>query len=71
MEISKRKELAAYLRWGDLTLIAKLANVSRENSRELDRRQGKEKHSRAPYVITVANKRKAQIEQLVNAEICN
>lgn len=30
MELEKRTELSSYLRWGDLTKIAKIANVSRK-----------------------------------------
>lgn len=70
MEITKRKELATYLRWGDITNLAKLAGVDKSTIHLW--LNGKVKKSTAqPFIIALVKKRKEEIDRLVNAETSN
>lgn len=68
MELEKRKELSSYLRWGDCTKIANLAKVSRKTVENW--LNGTVKNSTvSPYVIALAEKRKREIEELLEREM--
>lgn len=68
MELTKRRELSTYLRWGDCTKIANLAKVSRKTVENW--LNGTVKNSTvAPYVIAVAEQRKREIEELVKNQM--
>jgi DNA-binding transcriptional regulator YdaS (Cro superfamily) len=70
MELKERKDFEKFLRWGDKTAIAKLARVSRMT---LDRwLKGEVVVSTVePYFIAYAMKRKQEIEQRMEALVCN
>lgn len=74
MDNEKRKEMAAYLKWGDTTKIAKLAKVSRRTVEGW--LSGSIKKSVVePYFVALVNKRKEQVdrevEELFQAETLN
>jgi DNA-binding transcriptional regulator YiaG len=65
MNPKERKKLRKYLRWGDIKKIALAANMSSNNVRRWF--DGDSKNSAIePYIITVVNKRRAEIEQSTN-----
>ncbi|WP_052594105.1 hypothetical protein [Aureispira sp. CCB-QB1] len=66
MEIEKRKKIAMYLRWGDKTEIATLANVSRQTVERWIK--GETVSSTVePYIIAFSNKRKEEVERRLAA----
>lgn len=70
MEIEERKKLAAYLRWGDITRIAKAAKVDKSTI-HLWLKGKIQKSTAQPFVVAFANKRKEQVEDSVNAQLSN
>lgn len=68
MDLEKRKELSSYLRWGDLTKIAKLAGVTRKTV-ENWLNGTVNKSTASSYIIALARKRKEEIEQLIATEM--
>ena len=70
MEVDKRKELSKFLRWGDKTQIAELANVSKQTVQYWF--SGKIKNSAVEqYVLLFVEKRKQEIENRLNAFVSN
>lgn len=66
MELEKRKELAKYLRWGDKTAIAKLANVERQTVERWIK--GDTKTSTVePYIVEFAKRRRMEVERRMEA----
>lgn len=70
MEVEKRKEIGSYLRWGDITLIARIAGVDKSTIHLWLKGEVK-KSTAQPFIIEFAKKRKEQVERLVNAEMSN
>lgn len=61
IELEKRKEIAKNLRWGDAALIAKLAGVTRQTVERYLRGEVS-KSSIEPYIIKIAEQRKAELD---------
>lgn len=70
MELEKRKEIASYLRWGDITKIAKKTGVHRTTIHLWLKGEVK-KSTAEPIVVAFAKMRKEEIEKLVRAEMSN
>lgn len=70
MEIEKRKEVASYLKWGDIKMISDKTGVHRTTI-HLWLTGKVNKSSAEPIVVAFANKRKEQLEKLIKDEIPN
>jgi hypothetical protein len=66
MDLIKRKELAKFLRWGDKTKIADLANVSRQTVQLWFKGEVKDSVVES-YVLLFVEKRKQEVENRMSA----